>query len=259
MASTNLRPIAAAALIAAAACSGGGERQAVPAGSAPGGQRVDAATAGTVAGRVIFEGTPPENPLVKMASDPACMRGNPEGLRFENYMVKDGGLDNVFVYVKDGLGNYHFDMPTEAVKLDQQNCRYVPHVFGARVGQPIDISNGDETMHNVHAMPEVNREFNLGQHVKGMRNTEVFTVREIMVPFSCNVHPWMRAYGGIVDHPYFAVTSEGGAFELKNLPAGTYTLEAWHEKMPAQTQTVTVGEKETKHVSFTFKATDAGN
>ena len=251
------RPWAAALIIAGAAACSGEQRQAVPAGPPPGAQRVDPARAASVAGRVVLEGSVPENPLVKMASDPACMRTNPDGLRFETFAVTNGGLDNVFVYVKDGLGNYYFDVPTEAVKVDQQGCRYMPHVFGARVGQPIEIANSDETMHNVHAMPQVNREFNFGQPIKGMKNTEVFTTREVMVPFSCNVHPWMKAYGGILDHPYFAVTSSGGSFELKNLPAGTYTVEAWHEKLPPQTQTVTVAEKETKQITFTFKS-DSG-
>ena len=105
----------------------------------------------------------------------------------------------------------------------------------------------------------MNREFNFGQHIKGMKNTEVFTAREVMVPFKCDVHGWMTSYGGILDHPFFAVTSDGGKFELKNLPAGTYTVEAWHEKLGPQTQTVTVGEKETKDISFTFKAMTAGS
>ena len=250
--------MAAAVLIAGAAACSGEQKQAPPSGPPPGAQRVDAAKAGTVAGRVMFEGTPPENPAVTMTTDPACMRANADGLRLENFVVSSGGLDNVFVYVKDGLGNYYFDVPTQAVKVDQQGCRYVPHVFGARVGQPIEIANSDETMHNVHAMPTVNREFNFGQPIKGMKNTEVFTTREVMVPFTCNVHPWMKAYGGIVDHPYFAVTTGGGTFELKNLPAGTYTVEAWHEKLPAQTQTVTIAEKETKQITFTFKSS-SGN
>ena len=252
MLSTTLRTLAAALLISAAAACSGEQKQAAPQGPPPGAQRVDAAKAGNVSGRVVFEGTPPENKLVQI-SDAACSRAHADGLRFENFVVKDGGLDNVFVYVKDGLGNYYFDVPTEAVKVDQVGCQYVPHVFGARVGQPIEIANSDETMHNVHAMPKVNREFNFGQHIKGMKNTEVFTTREIMVPFTCNVHPWMKAYGGIVDHPYFAVTSGGGKFELKNLPAGTYTVEAWHETLPPQTQTVTIAEKETKQITFTFK------
>ena len=249
----TLRSVLAALLLGAALACSGQQQQAAPSGPPPGAQRVDVDKAGTVTGRVVFEGAPPENPEVKIASDPACMRANAGGLRLETFVVKEGGLDNVFVYVKDGLGKYYFDVPTEAVKVDQQGCRYTPHVFGARVGQPIEIANGDETMHNVHAMPRVNREFNFGQHLKGMKNTEVFTTREVMVPFACNVHPWMKAYGGIVDHPYFAVTSGGGTFELKNLPAGTYTVEAWHEKLPAQTQTVTIAEKERKQITFTFK------
>lgn len=253
MFSTKSRFLAAVVLIAgASACSE--QKEAVPAGPPPGAQRVDTAKAGNVTGQVVFEGAAPENPTVKLASDPACLRANADGLRFETFVVTNGGLDNVFVYVKDGLGNYYFDVPTESVKVDQQGCRYLPHVFGARVGQPIEIANSDETMHNVHALPNVNREFNFGQPLKGMKNTEVFTTREVMVPFSCNVHPWMKAYGGIVDHPYFAVTSAGGRFELKNLPAGTYTVEAWHEKLQAQTQTVTIAEKETKQITFTFKS-----
>jgi plastocyanin len=248
----RMRPLAAALAIACAACSGD-QKSAAPAGPPPGALKVDTAKAGNITGRVIFEGAPPANAAVKINADPSCMQVNPEGITSETYMVKNGGLDNVFVYVKDGLGNYYFDVPTEPVKLDQQGCRYVPHVFGARVGQPIEITNSDDTLHNVHAMANVNREFNFGQHIRGMKNTEVFTAREVMVPFKCDVHGWMTSFGGILDHPFFAVTSDGGKFELKNLPAGTYTVEAWHEKMPPQTQTVTVGAKQTQSVSFTFK------
>ena len=248
----RMRPVVAALVIVCAACSGD-QKSAAPAGPPPGALKVDTAKAGNITGRVIFEGAPPANTAVKINADPACMQVNPEGITSETYMVKNGGLDNVFVYVKDGLGNYYFDVPTEPVKLDQQGCRYVPHVFGARVGQPIEITNSDDTLHNVHALANVNREFNFGQHIRGMKNTEVFTAREVMVPFKCDVHGWMTSFGGILDHPFFAVTSDGGKFELKNLPAGTYTVEAWHEKMPPQTQTVTVGAKQTQSVSFTFK------
>ncbi len=246
----TFRLLATVLFLSAAGC--GGEKDAVPAGPPAGALRVDEARAGTVVGRVMFEGAPPANPPVKIAADATCMRANANGMTFENFVVTDGGLDNVFVYVKDGLGNYYFDVPTEPVKLDQQGCRYVPHVLGARVGQPIEISNSDDTLHNVHAVANVNREFNFGQPIKGQKNTKTFTAREVMVPLKCDVHGWMQAFAGILDHPYFAVTSAGGKFQLKNLPAGTYTVEAWHEKLPAQTQSVTIGEKETKDVSFTF-------
>jgi plastocyanin len=188
-----------------------------------------------------------------MEADPFCVGQNPKGASFENFVVSDGGLENVFVYVKDGLGNYAFDVPTEPVKLDQQGCRYHPHVLGIRAGQPLEISNSDETMHNVHAMPDANREFNLGQAVQHQVDRRTFTAREVMVPFKCDVHSWMRAFIGVMDHPYFAVTHEGGKFELKDLPAGTYTVEAWHEKLGTQTQKVTLGEKQAAEITFTFK------
>ena len=149
--------------------------------------------------------------------------------------------------------NYYFDAPTEPVKLDQQGCRYRPHVLGIRTKQPLEISNSDDTMHNVHAMPEANREFNVGQAIKHQVERRTFTKREVMVPFKCDVHGWMHAFVGVMDHPYFAVTHDGGKFELKNLPAGTYTVEAWHEKLGTQTQKVTIAEKQAAEVTFTFK------
>ena len=216
--------------------------------------RVDESKAGRIAGRVAFEGTAPANPPINTGSDPVCARENKDGLSVENIVVDSGGLNNVFVYVKDGLGKYYFDVPTQAVTLDQQGCRYRPHVFGVRAGQPIEIVNSDATLHNVNAVASVNRGFNFGQPVKGMKSTATFTAPEIMVRVKCDVHGWMSAYAGVVDHPYFAVTTDGGKFELKNVPAGTYTLEAWHEKLGTQTQSVTIGEKESKDVDFSFKA-----
>ena len=248
-----VRFVAAASVAVLAAC-GGGEPVPQTAAAPAGGQRVDAATAGTVNGRILFEGTPPDNPTARVSADPVCMRENAGGYAFENYIVRNGGLENVFVYVKDGLGTYHFDIPSEPVRLNQQGCRYMPHVLGARVGQPIEISNSDETMHNVHAVPDVNREFNFGQFKKGQSDIRTFTTPEVMVPFKCDVHNWMNAYVGVVEHPFFAVSSDGGQFELKGLPPGTYTIEAWHEKAGTQTQQVTIGAKESKEITFSYKA-----
>ena len=249
------RPVLAVFLLAAAACSGAEDKAAAPGGANA--LRVDAATAGTIVGRVAFEGEVPENPAIKLAGDPLCARAHPDGMTFENFVVKDGGLDNVFVYVKDGLGNYHFDVPAEPVTLDQQGCRYVPHVLGARVGQAIEITNSDETTHNVHSLPDVNREFNFAQYVKDQKNTETFTAPEVMIRIKCDLHGWMSAYVGVVEHPYFAVTTQGGKFELKGLPPGEYTIETWHEKAGTQTQKVTVGPQETKEIGFTYQADSA--
>jgi hypothetical protein len=250
-----LRPLAAVALLTlATACSGGAPEQAAPPATA---RRIDATKAGKVAGRALVQGAVPANPPMKLQGDPYCERAHPGGASFEHFVTKDGGLENVFVYVKDGVGDYYFEVPSEPVKLDQQGCRYVPHVLGLRVQQPLEISNGDETLHNVHAMGQANPPFNLSQRMQKISNTRTFRAREVMVPFKCDVHNWMSAYVGVLDHPFFAVTHDGGKFELEGLPAGTYTVEAWHEKLGTQAQSVTLGEKESKELTFTFKGASA--
>jgi hypothetical protein len=254
----KLRFCLAPALLAgifAGGCGGGSEPAPAPHTPPPDARRVDASTAGNVSGRVAFEGAAPANTPVKLESDPACVHDRPDGLTLDTIRVSNGGLENVFVYVKDGLGNYYFETPTEPVTLDQKGCNYTPHVFGVRTGQPLEIVNSDATLHNVNAAAQVNQGFNLGQPVQGMKTAKVFTAPEVMVRIKCDVHSWMTAYAGVLAHPYFAVTANGGAFELKGLPPGTYTIEAWHEKLGTQTQSVTLAEKETKNISFTFKVT----
>jgi plastocyanin len=223
-------------------------------GAAGPGQKVDEATAGNVTGVVSLDGTAPKNEPIKMNADPVCMKANKDPQFQETYEVKDGKLANVFVYVKDGLGNYVFDTPTTPVTIDQKNCRYHPHVFGIRVGEPLEIVNSDGTLHNIHAMPKTNAEFNTGQPIQGMKTMHTFDKKEVMVPFKCDVHGWMNAYVGVMDNPYYAVTDADGKFELKSLPPGTYTIEAWQEKLGPMTQTVTLGPKDSKEVNFTFKA-----
>ena len=247
-----------------AACGGGGSESASSTAAAPaaassgGGKKVDPATAGEVKGTVALDGAAPKNADIKMNADPVCVKqtaGSPQTQ--ETFIVgKDGkSLANVFVYVKDGLSpDYSFDVPTETAKIDQQNCRYHPHVFGMRVGQKLEIVNSDPTLHNIHAMPKANTEFNNGQPIQGMKMDHTFTAKEVMVPFKCDVHGWMNAYVGVLDHPFFAVTDEEGKFDIKGLPPGTYTIEAWHEKGGVVTQSVTVGPSESKDITFTIKA-----
>jgi plastocyanin len=239
-----------AALLWCAACS---TEKNAPSGPPPNAKIVDASKAANVSGRVTIEGAVPANPPVKMSGDPYCSEQNPRGAMFENFVVDDGGLENVFVYVSDKL-DYYFEVPTTPVKLDQKGCHYSPHVLGIRAGQTLAISNSDDAMHNVHALPTANSEWNKGQALKNMVDEKVFTAREVMVPFKCDVHNWMHAYVGVMDHPYYAVTQGGGKFELKGLPAGTYTVTAWHEKLGTQSQSVTVADRDSKEISFTFKA-----
>jgi len=247
-----------------AACGGSKETSstsaapAAPAGAGAG-QKVDTATAGDIKGTVTLDGTAPKNEPIKMNADPVCVKENKDPQFQETYMVGSDGksLENVFVYVKDGLGNYQYDMPSGPAQIDQKNCRYHPHVFGMRVGQTLEIINSDPTLHNIHALPKSNQEFNTGQPIQGMKTTHVFTAKEVMVPFKCDVHGWMNAYVGVLDHPYFATTDKDGKFDLQTLPPGTYTIEAWHEKLGTSEQKVTICPKETKEINFTFKPSAA--
>ena len=164
----------------------------------------------------------------------------------------NGTLKNVFVYVKEGLEGKTFAPKTDKVVMDQKGCRYTPHVLGAQVNQPVEIVNSDSTLHNVHGMPPSSKEFNLGMPIQGMKLTRKFDKPDVMVKFKCDVHPWMNAYAGVLPHPFFAVTGEDGSFEIKNLPAGKYTLEAWHEKYGVQTQEIMVDETGQANAVFKF-------
>lgn len=220
-----------------------------------GGKQVDPATAGTITGRITFAGTPPATEVIKMGTDQACVQGAGPNPQSDAVIVAaDGGLKNVFVRIKSGLDSaYSFDAPTKAVILDQKGCLYQPRVLGIRVGQPLEVSNSDTTMHNVHSMPIVNQEFNKSTPVKGSRTTQVFTTPEVPVRFMCNVHNWMAAWVGVVEHPFFAVTDDTGAFSITGVPPGKYVVEAWHEKFGTQTAEITIAEKQNGTLTFTFK------
>jgi hypothetical protein len=222
---------------------------ATPAAAAP-----VVADAATIAGLVKFEAAaPPRMAPLQMGADPFCAAAHPTPPPDEEVVVGPAGeLANVIVYVKNApAGNYPTPGPTV---LDQQGCKYIPHVTVAQVGQPIQIKNSDATLHNVHAMPEVNNGFNEGQPVQGMVSTKKFDKAEV-TPFriKCDVHGWMKSYMAVLPHPYHGVSQMNGTFNIGNLPPGNYTLVAWHEKYGQQEQQVTVGAKEQKQVTFTFK------
>lgn len=214
------------------------------------------AHAAVISGKIAFEGQAPAPQKMKMDADPNCAVGHPEGVNDDSIIVNaNGTLKNVFVYVKEGLSGQTFETPKEPVKFDQQGCQYTPKVFGVMVKQPIEIINSDGTLHNVHALSKNSPEFNLGMPIKGMKLKKSFANPEVMVKIKCEVHPWMAAYAGVLDHPFYSVSGDEGTFEIKDLPPGQYVIEAWHEKYGAQTQSVTIAaEGDTQDLPFSFKA-----
>lgn len=216
---------------------------------------VSYAFAGNVAGKVNFKGSAPAPQKIKMNADPKCARihGGKAVVSDQVVVNPNKTLRWVFVYVKRGLEGKKFDVPTEPAKLDQRGCTYEPHVFGVMANQPIEITNSDPTLHNIHSLPKNSSQFNIAQPKQGMKMTKSFTKSEIMVKIKCEVHTWMASYVGVLDHPFYAVTDDKGNFEIKGLLAGEYELEAWHEKYGAQTMKVSVGAADTKSVDFTFE------
>lgn len=209
---------------------------------------------GSISGKVNWEGQKIRGKRIKMDADPKCaaMHGD-EPARFESVVVNDNNtLKNVFVYVKDGLEGRKFDVPGEPVVINQKGCTYVPHVFGMMAGQKLTIRNSDPLLHNIHALPKENAEFNFGQPREGMESTKTFKKPEVMVKFKCDVHPWMSAYVGVLDHPFYAVTGDDGSFEIKGLPAGRYTIEAWHEQFGTKQMQVDVTDGEAKTIEFGY-------
>jgi plastocyanin len=216
---------------------------------------VDPATAATITGKVSFEGEKPKPRQIRMDAEASCAALHKEPVYGEELVVNDGALQYVFVYVKDGLGDKTFATPTEQVTLDQKGCIYKPHMIGLQAGQTLKILNSDPTTHNIHPLPANNREWNTSMSPGGTPLERTFPREEVMIPVKCNVHPWMKSYIGVLKHPFFAVSGNDGKFEIKGLPPGDYTIEAWHERLGATTQKVTLAAKDSKTVDFTLKLT----
>jgi plastocyanin len=251
---TTFGALALCALLVLAGCNKKEEQPAnsmaeQPMAAAPAATPIDPATAATVSGTVKFDGTAPKASKIDMSQDPACKGMN----EAENVVVDGGNLANVFVYVKDGLGNRAFDVPKDPVVLDQQGCKYHPHVLGVMAGQTIDIKNDDQTTHNIHPTPKDNREWNESQPPSSPAIEKNFAREEIMLPVKCNQHPWMKMYINVVKNPFFAVTDKSGKYEIKGLPPGDYTIAFVQEKLGEQDQKVTVAAKDMKTVDQSFK------
>jgi plastocyanin len=193
--------------------------------------------AGNLTGKVNFKGTAPKAKALKMNADPYCAKENSKAVDETITVNGNGTLKNVFVYVKDAKGGTPVTTPVE---FDQKGCVYHPRVVGVMVNQPVKIINSDATLHNVHALPKKNAQFNQGMNSKGQVIEKTFKTPELAVKVKCDVHGWMNAYFNVMDHPFFAVTNEKGEFTINNLPAGDYTVEAWHEKLGTKSEKVKV-------------------
>jgi plastocyanin len=242
------------------ALAGCGEK-AVPAGAARNTPAslptpIDPSTAGSVTGKIIFEGARPAPKRIMMDQDPDCVQkhGGKPVFAEDGEVNGNGTLPNVLVYVKSGAEKYTFAPPVEPVVLDQDGCMYKPHVLGIMAGQVLKIVTSDSTTHNIHPTPKNNREWNMAQMPGAAPIEQKFARPEIMVPVRCNQHPWMRAWIGVTANPFFAVSGSDGTFTIKGLPPGDYTFAAWTATFGTQEQKATIAPKETKTVEFKFKA-----
>jgi plastocyanin len=219
---------------------------------------------GSVTGKVSYTGAAPEAKKIDTSADAACTAKSPN-LTTEEWVVKDGKVANTFVYIKDGtladgtkIGDLTFEAPKTSATLDQNGCHYKPHVMGVVVKQDISITNSDPTTHNIHFTPKNNPDWNQSQPNGAAPLMHKLNVAEVLVSVKCNQHPWMKAYVGVLKHPFFAVSSEDGSFTIKGVPPGKYTVVAWHEggaNGTEKTMEVTVPAKGAATADFSFGGT----
>lgn len=212
---------------------------------------------GTVSGKVTYEGTPAKMKPIDMSKEPSCAKMYTTPAMNESVVTGSGNsLQNVVVYVSAGAPDD--TAPSTAAVFTQKGCRYIPHLLAFQVNQELKIQNEDQTSHNIHPLPKLNREWNKSQPPGTPAISEKYDKMEF-IPVKCNVHPWMKSYIFVFKNPYYAVTGKDGKFQLKGLPPGTYTISAWQEKYGLVDQTVTIGAKESKPVTFVFKAAASGD
>lgn len=244
------------AVLLLAGCGKSGEKAATqPATAEMAGRTPDTTNGATLTGKVSYTGKPPVVRDIDMSANPACQKAHPTPVPSEEIVVNGNGtLANTFVWVKAGVPEGKWAIPQATAVIDQKGCIYTPHVSGVVTGQPIEFRNSDDTNHNIHPLPRENAEWNESQPPKGEPKRKSFDREEVMVPVKCNIHPWMRAWVGVVRHPFFAVTHDDGTFSIAGLPPGSYTVEAWHERLGRKEIQLTVAANDRKSVDFSFAA-----
>ena len=221
------------------------------------GKPVDATTAGSVTGKIQFTGVLPQNKTINMIDVPNCAKLHSEPVMTEGAVAGDNGtLQNVVVYLQGDFSAYSFPPAPAPVQVDQQGCIYVPHVVAVMTGDPLQVTSKDAVTHNINAMSQLHQGWNETQMPGGPSIVKRFAQEEIPMTVKCNMHPWMRFYLAVVDHPYFQVTGKDGQFALRNVPPGTYTLTAWHETFGTKKQTIVIQPKQEQTVSITYTDQD---
>ena len=210
--------------------------------------------ASSVTGTVTFTGKAPTLKPLAMDADPACAKKHSGPVPSEALALGSGNsMGNIMVWVSKGLpAGKTFPAPKTPVVLDQNGCQYRPHVMGIMVGQPYRIVNSDGVLHNVHALPKINKAFNRPMPATVKEATVTFEKAEDNFPIKCDVHPWMNAYIGVFSHPFFSVTTTDGKYTISGLDPGTYEITAWHERLGTQTASVTVAASGAKTQDFKF-------
>ena len=210
--------------------------------------------AATISGTITYDGKVPKLRALNMSADPICATKHSEPVLSESLVLgENSAMANVLVRIKSGLTQETYPTPTEPAVLNQAGCRYDPHVLGVQAGQPIEILNPDGTLHNIHALPSLNKEFNQAMPKFRKKMTKKFDqVEEKPFPVKCDVHPWMGGWVAVHAHPFFHVSDKSGTYTLSGVEAGTYEIEAWHEKLGVRSESITVGADETKTLDFTF-------
>lgn len=207
---------------------------------------------GTISGKVTYTGTPPKMKPIDMAKEPSCAKQHATPVMTENVATGPGNaLEYVVVYIS--AGDTPGPAPTALARYDQKGCQYLPHILPMQAGQVLQIFNDDQTSHNIHPLAKVNPEWNKSQPA-GSAPIDTKYEKPEFIPVKCNIHPWMHGYFVVLNTSHYAVTGQDGAFNLKGLPPGKYTVSAWQEQYGTQTEEVTIGTGETKVVNFTFKA-----
>lgn len=218
------------------------------------------ATLGSITGTVTLSGAVPASPTIDMSADPTCNSKNPNAVAETVVATADGKLRYAFVYIKDGqvtggnrISGYSFPVPGDAVKLDQQGCQYTPHVLGIQANQKFQVLNSDPTAHNINVQPKGgNPAWNVSQPPSAAPIEKTFARPETLIPLKCNQHPWMKAYVGVLKHPFFFVSNADGTFTINNVPPGKYTVVAWHERFGEMTKEVTVTDSGAVTADFAF-------